>query len=145
MKWESPPLGLFAAPPLVGLAAAAIGFLLVPEKSFSSKYATDLYPLYMSWFCLLGLTGLMMFAVPQEWGDVKQMRFGLFAGTGVVFMPQIFGVALTFCNFWFFPVIAIWLFLSTYQWKLNAPPFRTGLWLGLGGLAGMYLGAFAFV
>lgn len=140
MKWEHPPLALFAAPPLTGLLAALIGFRLLPVPGFEEKFLVDVFPLLASWSCLLVMTVLWTFAIPAEWGDPNEIRMGLFAGVGLVFLPQLCGVALLMCGFWFLFVISLWAFFSTYQWKRDAPPFRTGLWLGMGGLAGMFLG-----
>ncbi len=144
MKWESPPLALFAAPALLGLGAAMAGFGLAPQLDLEQgTFFSDLAPLLASWAFLLLFTAFFVHRIPAEWGDPKEMRLGVWTGVGFAFLPQILGVGLIFCSFWFLAIIGIWLFFSTYQWKLDAPPFRTGFWIGLGGLAGMYLGALA--
>ena len=84
-----------------------------------------------------------MLTIPKEWGEPKEMRLGVMAGVVVMFLPQMCGMALLLCSLWFLAVIGGWVFVSTYQWKYDVQPFRTGLWLGVGGLTGMYMGAWA--
>ena len=143
MKWESPPLGLFAIPTFIGLLSSFIGFNLGQKVEFSDQYVQDLAPLYISWIILVLLASVLMFTIPTEWGDPKEMRYGVLAGTFVVFLPNICGIALMWCAVWAIPVVLSWVYVSTYQWKYDVQPFRTGLWLGVGGLTGMYMGAWA--
>ncbi|CAI8390790.1 MAG: Uncharacterised protein [Marine Group II euryarchaeote MED-G33] len=143
MKWENPPLGLFALPPLVGLFSSYVGFQIASQVEIEDKLLSDLSPLLFSWLALIVISSLLMFRIPKEWGDPKEMRYGVMAGLIVVFLPQMCGVALILCSFWFLVVITGWVFVSTYQWKYDVQPFRTGLWLGVGGLTGMYMGAWA--
>ena len=143
MKWDNPPLSLFAIPPLTGLISAAIGYQLAPKFDHQDKLLADLAPLLLSWFTLILLASVMMFSIPKEWGEPKEMRYGVLAGTIVVFLPQICGMGLLLCALWWIPVITGWVFVSTYQWKYDVQPFRTGLWLGVGGLTGMFMGAWA--
>ena len=141
MKWENPPLALFAIPPLAGLFSACIGFLLAPNFDIQDKLLLDLAPLLLSWLTLTIFASILMFRIPKEWGDPKEMRYGVLSGTIVIFLPQICGMGLFLCAFWWIPVICGWVFVSTYQWKYDVQPFRTGLWLGVGGLTGMFMGA----
>ena len=143
MKWENPPLRLFAIPPIVGLVSSIIGFQLAPLIEIEEKMLSDLSPLILSWLTLILLASIMMFRIPKEWGEPKEMRYGVMAGVIVVFLPQMCGMALLLCSLWFLAVIGGWVFVSTYQWKYEVQPFRTGLWLGVGGLTGMYMGAWA--
>ncbi|MDP7329343.1 MAG: hypothetical protein QF612_05830 [Candidatus Thalassarchaeaceae archaeon] len=143
MKWENPPLALFAIPPLIGLISSFIGFQSASQIEIEDKLLSDLSPLYLSWFTLLILSSVLMFRIPKEWGDPKEMRYGVMAGVFVVFLPNVCGLALMLCSFWFLVVVTGWVFVSTYQWKYEVQPFRTGLWLGVGGLTGMYMGAWA--
>ena len=143
MKWETPPLGLFAIPPLAGLISSCIGFQLAPKIDIQEKMLSDLSPLILSWLILIILTLIFMWKIPKEWGDPKEMRYGVLTGVIVVFLPQICGVALLMCSLWFLAVIGGWVFVSTYQWKYDVQPFRTGLWLGVGGLTGLFMGAWA--
>jgi hypothetical protein len=143
MKWENPPLGLFAIPPLIGLISAVIGFQWASEMDIEDKLLSDISPLLLSWATLVISASLLMFKIPAEWGEPKEMRYGVLAGTIVVFLPQICGMGLLLCALWWIPVICGWVFVSTYQWKYDVQPFRTGLWLGVGGLTGMFMGAWA--
>lgn len=143
MKWENPPLALFAIPPLAGLFSACIGFLLAPNFDIQDKLLLDLAPLLLSWLTLTIFASILMFRIPKEWGEPKEMRYGVMAGVIVVFLPQMCGMALLLCSLWFLAVIGGWVFVSTYQWKYEVQPFRTGLWLGVGGLTGLFMGAWA--
>ena len=143
MKWDNPPLALFAIPPLVGLFSSFIGFQLAPMIEIEEKMLSDLLPLVLSWIILILLASIFMFKIPKEWGEPKEMRYGVMSGVIVVFIPQICGMALLLCALWFLAVIGGWVFVSTYQWKYDVQPFRTGLWLGVGGLTGMFMGAWA--
>ncbi len=143
MKWEKPPLALFAIPPLAGLLAAIIGFKLAPNIELEDKMLDDLLPLILSWLTLILFALILMFRIPTEWGEPEEMRYGVMAGVIVVFLPQVCGLALLMCSLWFLAVIGGWVFVSTYQWKYEVQPFRTGLWLGVGGLTGMFMGAWA--
>ena len=143
MKWENPPLGLFAAPPTVGLISAAIGFQIAPYLDIGDQLLKDIAPLLISWLFLIVFSSILMFCIPVEWGDPKEMRYGVLTGVIVVFLPQVCGIGLLLCALWFIAVILGWVFVSTYQWKYDVQPFRTGLWLGVGGLVGMFMGAWA--
>ncbi|MEE2758536.1 MAG: hypothetical protein VYA86_00980 [Candidatus Thermoplasmatota archaeon] len=143
MKWEKPPLSLFATPPIVGLISAVLGFQIAPFFDFEEKFLVDIAPLLFSWLTLVLLASIMMFYIPVEWGEPKEMRYGVLTGTIAVFLPQICGLGLLLCALWFIAVIVGWVFVSTYQWKYDVQPFRTGLWLGVGGLVGMFMGSWA--
>ena len=41
---------------------------------------------------------------------------------------------------WFVVVILLWLFESMHVWRKNYPPFRIGIWIGLGAVSGLYIG-----
>ena len=146
MRWKNPPLGLFAIPPIIGITAAFVGFahatFLVPLVGLKEgTLLGDWAPLFCSWICLLLFTAASIGRIPKEWGDPEEMRLGVWFGVGVMFVPQICGVGLILCAFWFLAIVSGWIFISSYQWKYDVPPFRTGLWLGLGGLTGMFMGA----
>jgi len=143
MKWDNPPLALFAAPPLIGLISSYIGFQLAPMIEIQEKMLSDMSPLILSWFALILFASVLMLGIPKEWGEPKEMRLGVMAGVVVIFLPQMCGMALVLCSFWFLAIIGGWVFVSTYQWKYDVQPFRTGLWLGVGGLTGMFMGAWA--
>jgi len=98
--------------------------------------------LLLSWLSLIFISSLLMFTIPREWGNAKEMRLGVMAGVIIVFLPIILGLAIPFCALWPLAVILGWVFVSTYQWKYDVQPFRTGLWLGVGGLVGMFMVAF---
>ena len=143
MKWDNPPLGLFAIPPFIGLISAVIGFQVAPLFEIKEKFLSDIAPLLISWLTLVIFSSVLMFTIPVEWGEPKEMRYGVLTGVIVVFLPQICGLGLLLCALWFIAVILGWVFVSTYQWKYDVQPFRTGLWLGVGGLVGMFMGSWA--
>ena len=120
-----------------------IGFKIAPLFGFEEKFLADIAPLLFSWFTLIILSSILMFTIPKEWGNPKEMRYGVMAGVIVVFLPQICGLGLLLCALWFIAVTLGWVFVSTYQWKYDVQPFRTGLWLGVGGLVGMFMGSWA--
>ena len=130
MKWENPPLGLFAIPPMVGLLSAAIGFKIAPLFGFEEKFLADIAPLLFSWFTLIILSSILMFTIPKEWGDLKEMRYGVMAGVIIVFLPQICGLGLLLCALWFIAVTLGWVFVSTYQWKYDVQPFKNRTLVG---------------
>ena len=118
-------------------------FSVASGMEIEDKLLSDISPLLLSWATLVIFASLLMFKIPVEWGEPKEMRYGVLAGTIVVFLPQICGMGLLLCALWWIPVICGWVFVSTYQWKYDVQPFRTGLWLGVGGLTGMFMGAWA--
>jgi hypothetical protein len=101
MKWDNPPLGLFAIPPLIGLISAVIGFQVAPLFEIKEKFLSDIAPLLISWLTLIILSSLFMFTIPVEWGEPKEMRYGVLTGVIVVFLPQICGLGLLLCALWF--------------------------------------------
>ena len=143
MKWENPPLSLFAIPPLAGLFSSFIGFQLAPMIHIQEKMLDDILPLILSWLILIIFAEILMLQIPKKWGNPKEMHYGVFSGVVVMFIPQMCGMALVLCSFWFLAIIGGWVFVSTYQWKYDVQPFRTGLWLGVGGLTGLFMGAWA--
>jgi hypothetical protein len=144
VKWEKPPLWPVAGPSLTGFACAAITFISWPRLGveFDSLYLSDIAPLALSWLLLWPVGLILLNWIPEEVGDVNEVRKGAAAALLAGFLPQLFGVALFFCAFWFLLVIGSWIFISTYQWKYNFPTFRTGFWLGHGAMVGCYVGAF---
>ena len=143
MKWEKPPLIPVTIPPLVGLLSAVIGFTLAPKLDIQEKLLSDIAPLILSWIILIFFSTVLMFTIPKKWGEPKEIRMGLMAGLILVFLPQACGIALLLCALWFLFVITSWVFVSTYQWRYEVQPFRIGVWLGVGGLTGMFIGAWA--
>ena len=142
MKWEKPPLSLFAIPPVVGMFSAFVGSKIGAQFEFSDEATMQWAVLVLSWLSLIFISSLLMFTIPREWGNAKEMRLGVMAGVIIVFLPQILGLAIPFCALWILAVVLGWVFVSTYQWKYDVQPFRTGLWLGVGGLVGMFMVAF---
>jgi hypothetical protein len=129
---------------MLGLACAMAAFFVLPRLTveFDSQYLRDIAPLALSWMLIWPTGLLLLLCLPENIGDPNEVRKGAAAALLVGFVPQMLGVALLFCAFWFILVIGAWIFISTYQWKYNFPAFRTGFWLGHGSMAGCYVGAF---
>jgi hypothetical protein len=81
---------------------------------------------------------LVMF-LPDRYESKFECILGIWLMILLAVIPQlIFPI-------WFVLVILFWLSQSLYVWKRNYPTFRLGIWLGAGGMSGLYLGSlFAF-
>ena len=136
MKWESPPLWPVAAPSTLGfaLACSPLRTYRIEALSFistSEGEASLLTPLAG----MVLLASLLRFA-PEEIGD----RNELVAGTVFALLFGVLPQALFFT--WMIVVVLAWISQSIYIWRREYPPFRLGIWLGLGGASGLFMGGF---
>ena len=77
--------------------------------------------------------------LPDRYEARVEWLLGIFSMILLAVLPQLI------LPIWFILVILFWLSQSLYVWKRNYPTFRLGLWLGAGGMSGLYLGSlFAF-
>jgi len=75
MKWENPPLSLFAIPPLAGLFSSFIGFQLAPMIHIQEKMLDDILPLILSWLILILFAEILMLQIPKKWGNPKEKDY----------------------------------------------------------------------
>ena len=136
VKWDNPPLWPVAVPSIAGfaLACSPLRSYKIDALSFlSTKEGQDslLAPL----ICLLLLSLLLKFS-PPEVGNSHELTAGAVAALLFGVLPQVIFFP------WMVVVILLWLSQSIYLWKYDFPPFRIGIWMGLGASSGLYLGGF---
>jgi hypothetical protein len=131
VKWDSPPIWPVAVPSILGFSIACAYEFLSIRDLFGQALLIPILALTAS-------SGLVMF-LPDRYESKFECVLGICAMILLAVIPQlIFPI-------WFVIVILFWLAQSLYVWKLNYPTFRLGLWLGSGGMSGLYLGSlFAF-
>ena len=136
MRWEKPPLWPVAIPSTMGflLACSPLRSYKIEVLSFIST-AEGQDSLIVPLFGMIALTLLLRLA-PEEIGNRNEMIAGAILALLFGVLPQ----ALLFP--WMIIVILAWISQSIYVWKKDFPPFRIGLWLGLGGASGLFMGGF---
>ncbi len=137
MKWDEPPLWPIALP-------SGIGFLL-PLSSTLRQHKFDALhfittaegqeSLITPLIVMIMLSPLLIFA-PKEIGNRIELIAGSIVGLLLCMIPQVLFKP------WLIVVILFWIFQSRHIWSKNYPPFRIGIWLGLGGASGLFLGGF---
>ncbi len=127
MKWDSLPRTLVFGPLLLGMVAAALPYLV--EHSFFTE-GSLLAPF------LLTMILVLQFAFYPQAGDGRKAELigGMYVGALFAFLPQLIFFV------WFIPMILLWIHQSTVIWQRNYPPFRVGLWIGLGTVSGLFIG-----
>ena len=136
MRWEKPPLWPVAIPSAMGfvLACSPLRTYKIDALSFIST-AEGQESLIAPLIGLTVLTLLLRMA-PEEIGNRNEMIAGAVLALFFGVLPQ----ALFFP--WMIIVILAWISQSIYVWKKDFPSFRIGLWLGLGGASGLFMGGF---
>ena len=131
VKWDSPPIWPVAVPSILGFSIACADEILSIQGLFGQA-------LLLPILALIASSGLVMF-LPDRYESKFECILGIWSMILLAVMPQlIFPI-------WFVLVILFWLSQSLYVWKRNYPTFRLGIWLGAGGMSGLYLGSlFAF-
>jgi len=131
VKWDSPPIWPVAVPSILGFSIACADEILSIQGLFGQALLLPILALTAS-------SGLVMF-LPDRYESKFECILGIWSMILLAVMPQlIFPI-------WFVLVILFWLSQSLYVWKRNYPTFRLGIWLGAGGMSGLYLGSlFAF-
>ena len=135
MKWDSPPLWPVAVPSLLGFVLAcsplrsykfeALSFLSTPEGQDSI-----LTPMV----CLILLSGLLYFS-PEELGSRRELVAG-------ALVAILFGVLpLALFDPWLVIMVLLWIHQSMSVPRHNFPAFRIGIWIGLGAVSGLFIGA----
>ena len=136
MRWENPPLWPVALPSICGFLLSssslrqhkfeALSFITTPEGQDSI-----ITPL----ICAIILSFALYFS-PSDLGN----RTELISGSIIALLIGI--IPLLIFPVWIVVVLLLWISQSMYVWKSNFPAFRIGLWIGLGGSSGIFMGAF---
>ena len=127
VKWDSPPIWPVAVPSILGFSIACADEILSIQGLFGQA-------LLLPILALIASSGLVMF-LPDRYESKFECILGIWSMILLAVMPQlIFPI-------WFVLVILFWLSQSLYVWKRNYPTFRLGIWLGAGGMSGLYLGS----
>ena len=127
MKWDSPPIWPVAVPSILGFSIACADEILSIQGLFGQALLLPILALTAS-------SGLVMF-LPDRYESKLECILGIWLMILLAVIPQlIFPI-------WFVLVILFWLSQSLYVWKRNYPTFRLGIWLGAGGMSGLYLGS----
>lgn len=127
MKWDEFPRSLAFAPLLLGMVAASLPYLIehphLREGSLLGPF-------------LLTLLAALQFPFYPQAGDSRRgdMIAGIYVGMIAAFLPQLIFFV------WFIPMILLWLHQTGVIWERNYPPFRVGLWIGLGVVSGLFVG-----
>ena len=131
VKWDTPPIWPVAVPSILGFSIACANEMLSIQGLFGQALLLPIMALTAS-------SGLVMF-LPGRYESKFECILGIWLMILLAVIPQlIFPI-------WFVLVILFWLSQSLYVWKRNYPTFRLGIWLGAGGMSGLYLGSlFAF-
>lgn len=131
VKWDSPPIWPVAVPSILGFSIACADEILSIQGLFGQALLLPILALTTS-------SVLVMF-LPDRYESKFECILGIWLMILLAVIPQlIFPI-------WFVLVILFWLSQSLYVWKRNYPTFRLGIWLGAGGMSGLYLGSlFAF-
>ena len=131
MKWDTPPIWPVAVPSILGFSIACANEILSIQGLFGQSLLLPILALTAS-------SGLVMF-LPDKYESKFECILGICCMILLAVIPQLI------LPVWFVLVILFWLSQSLYVWKRNYPTFRLGIWLGAGGMSGLYLGSlFAF-
>ena len=136
VKWEKPPLWPVAIPSLLGFLMACSplrehkfeALIFISTAEGQDSLITPLLGMIL-------MTSLVHFA-PQEIGNRFELASGAIAALLFGMIPQAFLFP------WMIVVVLLWISQSIYVWRRSYPPFRIGIWLGLGGASGLFIGGF---
>ena len=127
MKWDTPPIWPVAVPSILGFSIACANEILSIQGLFGQSLLLPILALTAS-------SGLVMF-LPDRYESKFECILGICCMILLAVIPQLI------LPVWFVLVILFWLSQSLYVWKRNYPTFRLGIWLGAGGMSGLYLGS----
>ncbi len=123
MKWEKTPFSIILLPLILGFIISCISGFYDPTTVSIQMMVL----IVMSFF---------LYFFPINSGNDAQ----LVAGTMVA---VILGILPTLIFFpWCIIVWMVWFSQNLYVWNYNMPPFRIGIWIGLGASSGVFFGAF---
>lgn len=127
VKWDSPPIWPVAVPSILGFSIACVDQILSIQDLLGQ---TLLLPI----LALTASSGLVMF-LPDRYQSKLECILGIWSMILIAALGQLIFFV------WVVLVILFWLSQSLYIWKRNYPTFRLGIWLGSGGMSGLYLGS----
>ena len=127
VKWDSPPIWPVAVPSILGFSIACADQILSIQDLLGQ---TLLLPI----LALTASSGLVMF-LPDRYQSKLECILGIWSMILIAALGQLIFFV------WVVLVILFWLSQSLYIWKRNYPTFRLGIWLGAGGMSGLYLGS----
>ena len=127
VKWDSPPIWPVAVPSILGFSIACADQILSIQDLLGQ---TLLVPI----LALTASSGLVMF-LPDRYQSKLECILGIWSMILIAALGQLIFFV------WVVLVILFWLSQSLYIWKRNYPTFRLGIWLGSGGMSGLYLGS----
>ncbi|MFQ3344474.1 MAG: hypothetical protein ACKVI6_05070 [Candidatus Poseidoniales archaeon] len=123
MKWDDAPLGIIILPVIIGFLIACISGYYDPESLR--------IPLLV-----LIVMSFLLYPLPLEIDNKWELVGGSIIAIIIGILPQLIFFV------WFIIVLIIWFSQTLYIWKYNIPSFRIGIWIGLGGCCGTYIGSF---
>ncbi|MAM82406.1 MAG: hypothetical protein CL989_00720 [Euryarchaeota archaeon] len=127
VKWDTPPIWPVAVPSILGFSIACADEILSIQNLFGQDLLLPILALTAS-------SGLVLF-LPDRYQSKLECILGIWCMILLAVIPQLIFFV------WFVLVILFWLSQSLYVWKRNYPTFRLGIWLGAGGMSGLYLGS----
>ncbi len=136
MKWDRPPLWPVTTPSITGfaLACSPLRSYKIGALSFiSTSEGQD--SLLVPLICFILLAILLDFS-PPGMRNGRELTAGAVTALVLGVLPQVVFFP------WMIVVILFWISQSVYVWKYDYPPFRIGLWMGLGGASGLFIGGF---
>tara|TARA_B100000945_G_scaffold306929_1_gene294868 strand:- start:637 stop:1050 length:414 start_codon:yes stop_codon:yes gene_type:complete len=129
MKWEEPPLWPVAVPSITGFVSACIPHVIEGVPRLLDWDLTSPFVILVA-----GISSFILFFAPKPVRGNFEVVIGTIVGMLFAFIPQLAFFV------WFVVVILLWLFESMHVWRKNYPPFRIGIWIGLGAVSGLYIG-----
>ncbi|MDP6856376.1 MAG: hypothetical protein QGH13_02455 [Candidatus Thalassarchaeaceae archaeon] len=129
MRWERMPMGLAFAPFIISMAISCLIMLLDFTPPFELKKPA---------FTLFLLTPMMVF-LPLIHPDVNGRGIERIMG-GIVGLHIGFWPIALLALLWPFVVGVLWLIQTASIWRSSYPPFRIGVWVGMGASTGLAMG-----
>ena len=136
VKWDGPPLWPVAVPSIAGFALACSPLRSHKVETLLFLSTAEGQDSLLAPLGALLLLSLLLNFAPTEVGNRLELSAGAVAALLFGVLPQVIFFP------WMVVVILLWLSQSIYLWKYDYPPFRIGVWMGLGASSGLFLGGF---